>query len=127
MASEASSGHSNPSKRYPLFKAGRYICGHQCDAITKVAGTLKNRGRVFYRCPYWQEKSADCGFFKWADERDSGTHVDDGDFHRESEVGSDLNELHHIRQKLGSLEIRLNIVLVTVFGVVIAIVFGRMF
>ncbi|CAN0919633.1 hypothetical protein LINGRAHAP2_LOCUS31569 [Linum grandiflorum] len=28
-----------------------------------------NRGRQFYRCPFWQDKTADCKFFKWASDR----------------------------------------------------------
>ncbi|CAN1325113.1 hypothetical protein LINPERPRIM_LOCUS33389 [Linum perenne] len=25
-------------------------------------------GRSFYRCPYWQDRRVDCGFFRWVDE-----------------------------------------------------------
>ncbi|CAN0843202.1 hypothetical protein LINGRAPRIM_LOCUS261 [Linum grandiflorum] len=28
-----------------------------------------NRGRQFYRCPFWQDKTADCKFFRWASDR----------------------------------------------------------
>ncbi|CAN1147067.1 hypothetical protein LINPERHAP2_LOCUS15644 [Linum perenne] len=33
-----------------------------------VAGTPKNSGRFFYRCPYWRDRRVDCGFFRWVDE-----------------------------------------------------------
>ncbi|CAN1278760.1 hypothetical protein LINPERPRIM_LOCUS16741 [Linum perenne] len=42
-------------------------CHHNTEALLKVAGTQQNRGRPFYRCPFW--RSADCGYFLWADER----------------------------------------------------------
>ncbi|CAN0858685.1 hypothetical protein LINGRAHAP2_LOCUS7399 [Linum grandiflorum] len=34
----------------------------------KVAGTTRNRGRKFLRCPFWQNRRADCTYFKWVDE-----------------------------------------------------------
>ncbi|CAN1807774.1 hypothetical protein LINPERHAP1_LOCUS25155 [Linum perenne] len=33
-----------------------------------VAGTPKNMGRFFYRCPYWRDRRVDCGFFRWVDQ-----------------------------------------------------------
>ncbi|CAN0873469.1 hypothetical protein LINGRAHAP2_LOCUS10385 [Linum grandiflorum] len=32
-----------------------------------------NRGRQFYRCPFWQDKTADCKFFRWASDRQQTT------------------------------------------------------
>ncbi|CAN1756672.1 hypothetical protein LINPERHAP1_LOCUS6214 [Linum perenne] len=43
-------------------------CRHHCEAVMNVAGTPKNRGRVFYRCPFWRDGRADCGFFRWVDQ-----------------------------------------------------------
>ncbi|CAN1197465.1 hypothetical protein LINPERPRIM_LOCUS15236 [Linum perenne] len=43
-------------------------CKHHCEAVINVAGTPKNSGRFFYRCPYWRDRRVDCGFFRWADE-----------------------------------------------------------
>ncbi|CAN0904853.1 hypothetical protein LINGRAHAP2_LOCUS23338 [Linum grandiflorum] len=28
-----------------------------------------NRGCQFYRCPFWQDKTVDCKFFRWASDR----------------------------------------------------------
>ncbi|CAN0843233.1 hypothetical protein LINGRAHAP2_LOCUS3761 [Linum grandiflorum] len=49
--------------------SGPIICGHQCEAVVKVAATARNRGRQFYRCPFWQDKTADCTFFRRASDR----------------------------------------------------------
>ncbi|CAN1806324.1 hypothetical protein LINPERHAP1_LOCUS24639 [Linum perenne] len=43
-------------------------CRHHCEAVMNVAGTPKNRGRFFYRCPFWRDGRADCGFFRWVDQ-----------------------------------------------------------
>ncbi|CAN1165546.1 hypothetical protein LINPERPRIM_LOCUS33786 [Linum perenne] len=43
-------------------------CTHQLPAVVKVAGTPKNMGRSFYRCPLWKDRNSDCGFFRWIDE-----------------------------------------------------------
>ncbi|CAN1780478.1 hypothetical protein LINPERHAP1_LOCUS15101 [Linum perenne] len=45
-----------------------------------VAGTPNNRGRIFYRCPYWRDRRADCGFFRWVDQMPVGeaSKMEDG-------------------------------------------------
>ncbi|CAN1327701.1 hypothetical protein LINPERPRIM_LOCUS34233 [Linum perenne] len=48
-------------------RLGVHKCHHNTEALLKVAGTQRNRGRPFYRCPFW--RSADCGYFLWADDR----------------------------------------------------------
>ncbi|CAN1132817.1 hypothetical protein LINPERPRIM_LOCUS30295 [Linum perenne] len=44
-------------------------CSHNREAILLVARTSKNNGRSFYRCPYWEDSTTDCGYFKWTDEK----------------------------------------------------------
>ncbi|CAN0843446.1 hypothetical protein LINGRAHAP2_LOCUS3860 [Linum grandiflorum] len=53
---------------------GNRRCSHQCDVVLKVAGTTKNPGRRFLRCPFWKNSSADCGFFEWVDATTDGEH-----------------------------------------------------
>ncbi|CAN0903537.1 hypothetical protein LINGRAHAP2_LOCUS22626 [Linum grandiflorum] len=68
---EASSGGSSSSRRVTGFQgwSGRSEnCFHEVQAVVKVAGTTRNRGRKFLRCPFWQNSSADCTYFKWVDE-----------------------------------------------------------
>ncbi|CAN1751800.1 hypothetical protein LINPERHAP1_LOCUS4451 [Linum perenne] len=62
-----SSGGSSGSKEGFKVK-----CKHQREAVVKVAGTPKNMGRSFYRCPLWKDRNADCGFFRWIDESSQG-------------------------------------------------------
>ncbi|CAN1334227.1 hypothetical protein LINPERPRIM_LOCUS36319 [Linum perenne] len=42
---------------------------HHRKAILMVARTAKNNGRSFYRCPFWQDSTTDCGFFKWTNDK----------------------------------------------------------
>ncbi|CAN0914890.1 hypothetical protein LINGRAHAP2_LOCUS28803 [Linum grandiflorum] len=123
MASQVSSGRSSLSKRYPFPKSsGRLTCGHECEAIVKIAGTPKNRGRAFYRCPYWQDKTGDCQFFKWADELDSESEYGLADLKEDREADAVMPELHSIRQKLNLIEFKLNIVLIAVVGLLLGFV-----
>ncbi|CAN0837560.1 hypothetical protein LINGRAHAP2_LOCUS1841 [Linum grandiflorum] len=43
-----------------------------------------NRGRQFYRCPFWKDKTADCKFFRWASDRQ---HTAEESFMGESSMG----------------------------------------
>ncbi|CAN0899794.1 hypothetical protein LINGRAHAP2_LOCUS20475 [Linum grandiflorum] len=126
--SQTSSGGSSASMRFQPPKAnilGRYMCGHQRDALRKVAGTPRNAGRIFYRCPYWQNKSVDCGFFRWANERDG--IIDE--ITDDPNIELVLDELRHISRKLRLMEDRFNLVFLSVgmlvFGSVLAIIFSR--
>ncbi|CAN1331423.1 hypothetical protein LINPERPRIM_LOCUS35318 [Linum perenne] len=63
MASKATSSNSTGAS-----KSGHGTkCKHHSEAIINVAGTPKNMGRFFYRCPYWRDRRVDCGFFRWVD------------------------------------------------------------
>ncbi|CAN0843289.1 hypothetical protein LINGRAHAP2_LOCUS3798 [Linum grandiflorum] len=66
LEADSSSRHSNFS-RVGMIQSEQ--CSHRCEAIVKVAGTEKNRGRAFYRCRFWKDKSIDYGYFKWVDEQ----------------------------------------------------------
>ncbi|CAN0843538.1 hypothetical protein LINGRAHAP2_LOCUS3894 [Linum grandiflorum] len=65
-SSGISSKHVPGSSRNAL---GPIICGYKCEAVVKVAATTMNRGRQLYRCPFWQDQTADCKFFRWASDR----------------------------------------------------------
>ncbi|CAN0883869.1 hypothetical protein LINGRAHAP2_LOCUS14664, partial [Linum grandiflorum] len=65
-----------------FFRA--YHLWHKCEAVVKVAATTRNRGRQFYRRPYWQDKTADCKFFRWASD---GQQTAEESFVGESSMG----------------------------------------
>ncbi|CAN1836311.1 hypothetical protein LINPERHAP1_LOCUS34725 [Linum perenne] len=44
-------------------------CSHNRETILLVSRTSKNNDRPFYRCPFWQDSTTDCGYFKWADDK----------------------------------------------------------
>ncbi|CAN1224660.1 hypothetical protein LINPERPRIM_LOCUS2316 [Linum perenne] len=64
MVSNGGSSNSTGASKMPHGMR----CRHHCEAVMNVAGTPKNRGRVFYRCPFWRDGRADCGFFRWVDQ-----------------------------------------------------------
>ncbi|CAN1217322.1 hypothetical protein LINPERPRIM_LOCUS973 [Linum perenne] len=93
-------------------------CSHNRDEILLVARTTKNNGRSFYRCPYWEDSSKDCGYFKWADDKPkveqwSSMAGDNG-----SDLESCLDELRSIRVTLdrGLREIRFLVIIVSLLG-----------
>ncbi|CAN0925691.1 hypothetical protein LINGRAHAP2_LOCUS34905 [Linum grandiflorum] len=131
--------------------SGPIICGHKCEAVVKVAATAMNRGRQFYRCPFWQDKTADCKFFRWASDRQQiaeeslvgessmGVYNPNSKFDdRESlsvpkssqtrivddePVGNDalLNELRSLRVKVALVEQRLRLGVVALYALVLAL------
>ncbi|CAN1172978.1 hypothetical protein LINPERHAP2_LOCUS30384 [Linum perenne] len=72
VSSGGSSGSKEGFKRTWGLKGQMVECKHQREAVVKVAGTPKNMGRSFYRCPLWKDRNADCGFFRWIDESSQG-------------------------------------------------------
>ncbi|XP_021768979.1 uncharacterized protein LOC110733267 [Chenopodium quinoa] len=40
-------------------------CRHGIPAKVSVVRKGINAGRSFLGCPYWQDRTKDCGFFKW--------------------------------------------------------------
>ncbi|CAN0925291.1 hypothetical protein LINGRAHAP2_LOCUS34668 [Linum grandiflorum] len=131
--------------------SGPIICGHQCEDVVKVAATARNRGCQFYRCPFWQEKTADCKFFRWVSDRQQtaeesfvgessmGVYNPNSKFNdRESlsvpkspqmrivddeSVGNDalLDELKSLRVKVALVEQRLRLGVVALYALVMAL------
>ncbi|CAN0881636.1 hypothetical protein LINGRAHAP2_LOCUS14352 [Linum grandiflorum] len=95
---------------------------HRCEAIVKVAGTEKNRGRAFYRCQYRKDKSVDCGYFKWVDElHNSGDAEMVYGLHNLNEALTGCtNKLQRVRQKVGMLEDRVSYLSVSIVVLVVA-------
>ncbi|CAN1243645.1 hypothetical protein LINPERPRIM_LOCUS5754 [Linum perenne] len=85
-------GSSSSSK---ISASEGFVCHHKRQAVLKTAGTPNNFGRLFYRCPYWNDKKLDCGFFKWAEYRDRVTEAGTGDevMSRNVELDAKLNDL----------------------------------
>ncbi|CAN1255481.1 hypothetical protein LINPERPRIM_LOCUS9002 [Linum perenne] len=83
-----------------------------------VARASKNNGRSFYRCPYWEESTTDCGFFKWADEQPKVEHGSSTTGGNGSYLDSCLGELRSIRVTLerGLNEIRFLLLFVSFMG-----------
>ncbi|CAN0900320.1 hypothetical protein LINGRAHAP2_LOCUS20773 [Linum grandiflorum] len=98
-------------------------CAHRCEAILKVAGTEKNMGKSFYRCPFWQDKLVDCGFFKWASEKisveASGLVESSGGFGQQATEYAVYEDLKFIKEKLSMLESRSGLVLMSLCFVVV--------
>ncbi|CAN0893414.1 hypothetical protein LINGRAHAP2_LOCUS18137 [Linum grandiflorum] len=131
--------------------SGLIICGHQCEVVVKVAATARNRGRQFYRCPFWQDKTEDCTFFRWASDRQQtaeesfvgesrmGVYNRNLKFNdRESlsvpkspkthivddeSIGNDalLDELRSLRVKVALVEQRLRLGVVALYALVMAL------
>ncbi|CAN0858418.1 hypothetical protein LINGRAHAP2_LOCUS7237 [Linum grandiflorum] len=131
--------------------SGPIICGHQCEVVVKVAATARNRGHQLYRCPFWQDKTADCKFFRWASDRQQtakesfvgessmGVYNPNSNFNdRESlsvpkspqtrvvddeSVGNDalLDELRSLRVKVALVEQQLRLGVVALYALVMAL------
>ncbi|CAN1324983.1 hypothetical protein LINPERPRIM_LOCUS33321 [Linum perenne] len=84
-------GSSSSSK---ISASDGFVFHHKREAVLKIAGTPNNFGRLFYRCPYWNDKKADCGFFKWAEYRDRVAEAGTGDevMSRNVELDAKLND-----------------------------------
>ncbi|CAN0915282.1 hypothetical protein LINGRAHAP2_LOCUS29039 [Linum grandiflorum] len=112
-----------------------------------------NRGRQFYRCPFWQDKTTDCNFFRWASDRQQtseesfvgessmGVYNPNLKFDdRESlsvpkspqtrivddeSVGNDalLDELRSLRVKVALVEQRLRLGVVALYALVMELLF----
>ncbi|CAN1776580.1 hypothetical protein LINPERHAP1_LOCUS13692 [Linum perenne] len=96
-------------------------CKHHCEAVINVAGTPKNSGRFFYRCPYWRDRRVDCGFFRWADEMQKVTGRksigETKDLQRKEDdrvaaIETMLEEIRVIKQSVAVLETRIGYVIV---------------
>ncbi|CAN0917481.1 hypothetical protein LINGRAHAP2_LOCUS30324 [Linum grandiflorum] len=131
--------------------SGPIICGHKCEAVVKVDATAMNQGRQFYRCSFWQDKTADCKFFRWASDRQQtaeesfvgessmGVYNPNSKFEdRQSlsvpkspqtrivddeSVGNDalLDELRSLRLKVALVEQRLRLGVVALYALVMAL------
>ncbi|CAN0893196.1 hypothetical protein LINGRAHAP2_LOCUS18010, partial [Linum grandiflorum] len=99
-------------------------CTHQCQAVVKVAGTSRNKGRAFYCCPYWRNRFVSCGYFKWVDEDPSTDSVvlELLQWNCRSDLDKLMEEFQILRQKFKRMEDRLNLVLVSMFVLVVIVV-----
>ncbi|CAN0875246.1 hypothetical protein LINGRAHAP2_LOCUS10716 [Linum grandiflorum] len=86
-------------------------CRHDCEPVLKVANTDKNRGRAFFRCPYWETN--DCGYFQW----ESACKSEFGSLAAErSSMGEELTsvaatvQIELVMQELRSLRVKLEMV-----------------
>ncbi|CAN0918970.1 hypothetical protein LINGRAHAP2_LOCUS31182 [Linum grandiflorum] len=92
--------------------AGRSLkCMHDCEPVLKVANTDKNRGRAFFRCPYWEMN--DCRYFQW----ESACKSEFGSLAAErSSMGEELTsaaatvQIELVMQELRSLRVKLELV-----------------
>ncbi|CAN1836836.1 hypothetical protein LINPERHAP1_LOCUS34889 [Linum perenne] len=99
-------------------------CSHNREAILLIARTAKNNGRPFYRCPYWQDSTSDCGYFKWTDEK---TKIDEAlstSNDRTSDLDPFLDELRCIRVVVHRLRLEIRCYLVIVSFLVIGLAYG---
>ncbi|CAN0858926.1 hypothetical protein LINGRAHAP2_LOCUS7513 [Linum grandiflorum] len=55
--------------------SNRPVCKHKESTLVNVSQTGKNPCRRFYRCPFWKDKTMDCGYFKWTDEADGNGDI----------------------------------------------------
>ncbi|CAN0891933.1 hypothetical protein LINGRAHAP2_LOCUS17253 [Linum grandiflorum] len=120
-------------------------------AVVKVAATARNRGRQFYRCPFRQDKTADCKFFRWASDQQQtaeesfvgessmgvynpNSKFNDREFFSvpkspqtrivdDESVGNDalLDELRSLRVKVALVEQRLRLGVVALYALVMAL------
>ncbi|CAN1825852.1 hypothetical protein LINPERHAP1_LOCUS31323 [Linum perenne] len=97
MASKNTAPGSSASSKMSVVDG--FVCRHKREVILKTAGTPNNFGRRFFRCPYWNDKKADCGFFKWVDERPREAQAATGD--------DFTNKTDELGAKIGDLEIAL--------------------
>ncbi|CAN1129838.1 hypothetical protein LINPERHAP2_LOCUS5472 [Linum perenne] len=129
MASNASSSNSTGAS-----KSGHGTkCKHHCEAIINVAGTPKNKGRFFYRCPYWRDRRVDCGFFRWVEQKGQiylEEPVDDASYlQRKDDDGVAagermLEEIRVIKQSVHVLETRIGYVIVCMCVLVVFLGIG---
>ncbi|CAN1177652.1 hypothetical protein LINPERHAP2_LOCUS33220 [Linum perenne] len=112
--SNEASAKALPTRTTPRLKT----CAHNREAILMVARTKKNNGRSFYRCPYWEESTTDCEFFKWADEKPKVEHGSSTTGDNGSDLDVCLDELRSIRVTLerGLNEIRFLLLFVSFLG-----------
>ncbi|CAN1172946.1 hypothetical protein LINPERHAP2_LOCUS30366 [Linum perenne] len=110
---------SSSSKASTNSRSKSVMCNHNCPAITKISGTPNNMGRSFFRCPYWQDKHVDCGFFRWADHRTSQPGIDRGEWTEGLDMV--IQELRDVKRKCVVLENRIGYVVVVLIGVVVLI------
>ncbi|CAN1136107.1 hypothetical protein LINPERPRIM_LOCUS20886 [Linum perenne] len=75
-------------------------CSHNREAIVLVARTPKNNGRSFFRCPYWEDNAADCGYFKWTDEKQKIDEVVSTSTGIVTNMGQSLAELRSLRAEI---------------------------
>ncbi|CAN0915920.1 hypothetical protein LINGRAHAP2_LOCUS29404, partial [Linum grandiflorum] len=66
------------------ISSNRPVCKHKESTLVNVSQTGKNPRRRFYRCPFWKDKTLDCGYFKWTDEVDGQRDITaaTGEHHR---------------------------------------------
>ncbi|CAN1310009.1 hypothetical protein LINPERPRIM_LOCUS27920 [Linum perenne] len=129
MASNATSSNSTGAS-----KSGHGTkCKHHCEAIINVAGTPKNMGRFFYRCPYWRDWRVDCGFFRWVEQKGQiylEEPVDDASYlQRKDDDGVAagermLEEIRVIKQSVAVLETRIGYVIVCMCVLVVFLGIG---
>ncbi|CAN1144568.1 hypothetical protein LINPERHAP2_LOCUS14174 [Linum perenne] len=120
---------SSSSKASTSSRSKSVLCNHNCPTITKIAGTPNNMGRSFFRCPYWQDKHMDCGFFRWADDRTkelglctSQTGIDRGEWTEGLDMV--IQELRDVKRMCVVLENRIGYVVVVLLVVVVLICVG---
>ncbi|CAN0917249.1 hypothetical protein LINGRAHAP2_LOCUS30173 [Linum grandiflorum] len=127
VTSRMSSGQSNYGKLGAVGSSEK--CGHGCETVIKVAGTPKNRGKAFYRCPFWKDSSMDCGYFKWAQEHP--TNGGDGDMVTElrklnggfTDCNVELSkirvELLSLNRKIAMVDFRVSLVLGSIVAIIV--------
>ncbi|CAN0919235.1 hypothetical protein LINGRAHAP2_LOCUS31331 [Linum grandiflorum] len=92
-----------------------------------VSRTEKNRGRGFFRCPFW--KTTDCGYFRWESDLQPGR--DESSIAKVGRKGDEVNavvhheailqELRNLKLKVELMDNRLTFVLGTMWVIVLLI------
>ncbi|CAN0873231.1 hypothetical protein LINGRAHAP2_LOCUS10322 [Linum grandiflorum] len=89
--------------------AGRSLkCRHDCEPVLKVANTDKNRGRAFFRCPYWETN--DCGYFRWESACKSEIGSLAAERRGSSRAEAATVQIELVMQELRSLRVKLEMV-----------------
>ncbi|CAN1123565.1 hypothetical protein LINPERPRIM_LOCUS3315 [Linum perenne] len=99
-------------------------CSHNREAILLIARTSKNNGRRFYRCPYWQDSTSDCGYFKWTDEKPKIDEALSNSNDITSHLDPYLDELRCIRVVVHRLRLEIRLYFVIVIFLVIGLAYG---
>ncbi|KAJ1389044.1 Zinc finger, GRF-type [Sesbania bispinosa] len=82
--------------------ARRHYCACGEEVTLLKSNSVRNPGRIFWRCPNW-DKEKNCGYFRWADDEASEQRgrLDDMEF-----IGQEQEQL---KRKIGKLQLKLTV------------------